>query len=128
MLESSGKNILSLKDIRNLYDIILKNAILKKDLPNGKYFRKEMVYITDGINQIHFGIEGEDNINKNMQDFIDLYNSKLDTITKMILCHFIFENTHPFYDGNGRLGRYLFFKWNIFRNKKLFFFCNFFLF
>ena len=29
-------------------------------------------------------------------------------ITKMILCHFLFEFVHPFYDGNGRLGRFLF--------------------
>ena len=26
----------------------------------------------------------------------------------MILCHFIFEYVHHYYDGNGRLGRYLF--------------------
>ncbi len=43
-----------------------------------------------------------------MNQLIDLYNSNNDIFIRMILCHFIFETVHPFYDGNGRLGRFLF--------------------
>jgi Fic family protein len=108
LLETKGINITTLKDIRDLYDYVLKDCIDKSDIPDGVHFRKKEVYITDGIDLIHSGLIGEDNINEAMNEFIKLYNSNLDIITKMILSHFMFEFIHPFYDGNGRLGRYLF--------------------
>lgn len=108
LLNSKGSIISSLSDIRKEYDAILKDAISKKDLPDGIYFRKDNVYVSDGFNIIHNGTIGENKINEEMNCFIDLYNSNMDIFIKMILCHFIFENTHPFYDGNGRLGRFLF--------------------
>ena len=98
----------SCQDIRNIYDIVLKDAIDKNDLPDGVYFRHGPVYITDGIKNIHIGIIGEENINKYMEEFVNLYNSYNDIFIKMILCHFILEYVHPFYDGNGRIGRFLF--------------------
>lgn len=108
LLETKGININTLKDIRNLYDNVLKDCIDKSDIPDGVYFRKKEVYITDEIDLIHSGLIGEDNINEAMNEFLSLYNYNLDIISKMILSHFMFEYIHPFYDGNGRLGRYLF--------------------
>ena len=107
LLESKGI-VSSLFDIRKLYDIVLKDSIAKIDSPDGTYFRKNPVYITDGLKSIQTGIIGEDNINAAMEEFINLYNSKNEVFIKMILCHFMFENIHPFYDGNGRFGRFLF--------------------
>ena len=108
LLENKEINVKSCQDIRNIYDIVLKDAIDKNDLPDGVYFRHGPVYITDGIKNIHIGIIGEENINKYMEEFINLYNSHNDIFIKMILCHFILEYVHPFYDGNGRIGRFLF--------------------
>ncbi len=120
MLEKKGTYIKSIQDIRNLYNIVLKDAIEKSDLPDGIYFRKEPVYITNGINNIHVGISDEEKINKLMNEFVNFYNSKNDVLIKMILCHFMFEYIHPFYDGNGRLGRFLFSNGIYFETKSYF--------
>ena len=108
LLQTQGENITSYIDIRKLYDIVLKDSIDKADLVDGKYFRKNSVYISNGIKPIYYGINGEENIIKYMNEFIDLYNSNIEIFSKLILSHFIFEYVHPFYDGNGRTGRYLF--------------------
>jgi len=107
LLESKRTRINTNNDIRKLYDIVLKDSIDKNDLPDGKYYRHNPVYITDGMKSIHTGVSGEENINKLMNEFICLYNSNNDLFIKMILSHFILEYVHPFYDGNGRLGRFL---------------------
>ena len=108
LLETKGQNITKIEDIRSLYDIILKDAISKEDVLDGKVFRKNPVFITNGIKNVHVGTINESNIMKFMEEFLSLYNSDNELFLKMILCHFIFEYVHPFYDGNGRLGRYLF--------------------
>ncbi len=108
LLETKGQNIKKVEDIRTIYDIILNNAVEVEDLPDGKIFRKNNVFITDGINVICSGVINEENITRYMEEFIRLYNSNNNIFIRMILCHFVFEYTHPFYDGNGRLGRFLF--------------------
>ena len=108
LLETKGQNITKIEDIRSLHDIILKDAISKEDVLDGKVFRKNPVFITNGIKNVHKGTINESNIMKFMEEFLSLYNSNNELFLKMILCHFIFEYVHPFYDGNGRLGRYLF--------------------
>ncbi len=107
MTLSKGEKITSCKKLRELYDEILKDGLDKNDLPDGLYFRKGNVYITDGLKTDHIGLSGEENINRAMDEFLKLYNSKNEVFLKMLLCHFIFENVHPFYDGNGRFGRFL---------------------
>lgn len=108
LLENEGKYIKTCQDIRNIYDLVLNDAIEKNDLPDGIYFRHGDVYVANGIKNIHIGIAGEENVNRLMEEFVNFYNSKNDTLIKMILCHFMFEYIQPFYDGNGRLGRFLF--------------------
>lgn len=120
MLEKKGTYIKSIQDIKNLYNIVLKDAIEKSDLQDGIYFRKEPVYITNGINNIHVGISDEEKINKLMNEFVNFHNSKNDVLIKMILCHFMFEYIYPFYDGNGRLGRFLFSNGIYFETKSYF--------
>ena len=76
---------------------------------DGKYFRKDTVKIINSVGKIiHVGINGEEVIEKNMEDLIQFMNRKdIPFLVKVSISHFFFEYIHPFYDGNGRFGRYL---------------------
>ena len=76
---------------------------------DGKYFRKDTVKIINSVGKtIHIGINGEEAIEKNMEDLIQFMNKKdIPFLVKASISHFFFEYIHPFYDGNGRFGRYL---------------------
>ena len=76
---------------------------------DGKYFRKDTVKVINGLgNTIHIGINGEEAIEKNIENLIQFMNRKdIPFLVKASITHFFFEYIHPFYDGNGRFGRYL---------------------
>ena len=108
LLNKTFSGIHNLKDIRNIYDSLTEGTLADRDLPDGVYFRKGPVFINDGLGNVHNGVVGEDNINNSMNEFLNLYNDKnRDIYERMILSHFLIETIHPYYDGNGRLGRFL---------------------
>ena len=104
------QHIDSLSSFRKIYDEMFedfeKSGNYKLD---GKYFRKDTVKVINGLgNTIHIGINGEEAIEKNMEDLIQFMNRKdIPFLVKASITHFFFEYIHPFYDGNGRFGRYL---------------------
>ena len=113
IMEKNFKNtqhIDSLSSFRKIYDEMFedfeKSGNYKLD---GKYFRKDTVKVINGLgNTIHIGINGEEAIEKNIEDLIQFMNRKdIPFLVKASISHFFFEYIHPFYDGNGRFGRYL---------------------
>ena len=100
-------DINTLADIRTYYNQLVSKAISETNKPDGKYFRKGSVQIFENNVPIFRGFSGEANINEGMKEFIKVYNSDMPTLLKAILSHYIIETVHPFYDGSGRLGRYL---------------------
>ena len=104
------QHIDNLSSFRKIYDEMFedfeKSGNYKLD---GKYFRKDTVKIINGLgNTIHIGVNGEEAIEKNIESLIEFMNRKdITFLLKASIVHFFFEYIHPFYDGNGRFGRYL---------------------
>lgn len=107
--EGKVNKIESLSDIRKLYDSLLEGEIPQNKLPDGKLFRDGFVRIGNSVKTVHFPKQHENEINEQLERWIDFINDdEYISVIKACVAHYYFEYVHPFYDGNGRLGRYIF--------------------
>ena len=102
----------SCQDIRNIYDeIVLEEVLLedKNNAPDGKIFRKEQTTIRSAADKpIHAGITPERRIIECMDKALNfLHDESIEKLYRICLFHYLLEYIHPFYDGNGRLGRFI---------------------
>lgn len=103
----------SCRDIRKIYDDIFLDEIIHDDpsnKPDGELFRKSAVFVhseTDKV--IHAGLMPESKIMDAMdRALLFLNNADIDEVFRACVFHYLIEYIHPFYDGNGRLGRFIF--------------------
>lgn len=97
------------KDIRKIYDDIFVAEIEKDDIPDGQYFRAKgvSVYGNDG-KPVHLGLFPEKKIITAMNEALGfLNNGNCDRLIRIAAFHFLFCYIHPFYDGNGRMSRFI---------------------
>ncbi|HBT94851.1 MAG TPA: Fic family protein [Coriobacteriia bacterium] len=97
------------KDIRIIYDAIMEGELTENLRLDGELFRKEAADVVSSHQEvIHSGVMPESKIVVMLEQLIGLINSsKIPPTFSAIIAHFLFEYIHPFYDGNGRTGRYL---------------------
>jgi len=102
----------SCRDIRNLYDELVLQEVLEvsKDYkPDGEIFRKDRTYIRGAkLEPIHEGLYPEEKIIDSMTNALAFLNNEdQELLYRVAVFHYLLGYIHPFYDGNGRLNRFI---------------------
>lgn len=101
------------QDIRDIYDELVLQEVLAeepKNMPDGKIFRKEITNVCTATEKvIHQGVMPEAYIHELMEKALQLLqNEQIDYLCRICIFHYMIGYIHPFYDGNGRLARFIF--------------------
>ncbi|MDO4854443.1 MAG: Fic family protein [Coriobacteriia bacterium] len=99
-------------DIRALYDELVLPEVREENpanVPDGKLFRKGSVSVISAVQkEVHRGAQTEEEITQLLKQALRLLTSEeLHPLPRTALFHFMFGYIHPFYDGNGRVNRFI---------------------
>ena len=100
----------SCEGIRALYDEIVLAEIPENRWPDGKIFRKDQVsVVTVTERERHRGVAPpEKNVVEHMSAALQLLDDgDIPPLIGIALLHYFIGYIHPFYDGNGRLSRFI---------------------
>lgn len=112
IMDAEEINLKSCEDVRKLYDEIVLQEVITANLnnaPDGKYFRKNSVSVwNDRQEQIYSGLMPEEAINDAMEKALGILNSETgNKLIDIAIVHYLLGFIHPFYDGNGRMNRFI---------------------
>lgn len=97
-------------DVRQIYDDIVYPEIENENKPDGKIFRKNSVSVYSATDkEKHKGVLPESKIISCIDELLDFINNvaEVPMLIKICIFHYMFGYIHPFYDGNGRMDRFI---------------------
>lgn len=99
-------------NIRSIYDDLVSDEIRREkpeNLPDGEIFRKDLAIVSSASQkEIHRGLYPESKIIAAMQSALAyLNNDQEELLYRIPVFHYFLGYIHPFYDGNGRLNRFI---------------------
>lgn len=102
----------SCADIRALYDELVLPEVVQENrnnAPDGMIFRKDSASVNSPTDkELHRGLFPESEIIAAMDKALQfLWDGQIDVLHRICLFHYLMEYIHPFYDGNGRTGRFI---------------------
>ncbi len=102
----------SCEDIRRLYDEIVLPEVIAVDetnAPDGEFFRKDISEVLSATQKIiHKGLYPESRIIEYVNKLLQiLKGNKPNKLLNIAVPHYLFGYIHPFYDGNGRMARFI---------------------
>ncbi|MFT4244370.1 MAG: Fic family protein [Candidatus Woesearchaeota archaeon] len=108
----------------NLHKIVTNNTLDTNEY-EGKFRNSNEIKIVDKLSgEIFHTPPNSEELNHLISEFCDFYNNEqeyfIHPIVKANILHFLFGFIHPFYDGNGRCARCIFFLFLISKNYWLF--------
>lgn len=101
----------TLEGIRSLYEKVMDGEKLPDDDQlDGELFRDGSVTVWDSRRQrvVHSGFHPEHKLQEGLRTILRITDREnTPSLITAFIAHLMFEVVHPFYDGNGRTGRYL---------------------
>lgn len=99
-------------DIRRLYDEFVLDEVVRenpKNAPDGVIFRVSQAEVVSPHEQtIHVGVSPETKVIEAMDQALSVLNDpRIDLLIRAAVFHYMFCYIHPFYDGNGRMDRFI---------------------
>lgn len=104
--------IFSCEDVRQIYDELALKEVVEDNpdnMPDGKIFRKGLVSVQSPTQkEIHRGVYPEEKIITTMTQALAYLNDEREELLyRTAVFHYLLGYIHPFYDGNGRLNRFI---------------------
>ena len=98
-------------DIRKLYDEFILDEVIRENprhAPDGSVFRRDKTYVNGKGEAIHKGLYPERRIIEAMDGALRVLGDlQIDPLIRTAVFHYMFGYIHPFYDGNGRMSRFI---------------------
>lgn len=102
----------SCTDLRKLYDEFILDEVERENpenVPDGLIFRKGETGVYSRYDEpIHEGLFPEKKVIETMDQALSFLNdANFDPLIRIAVFHYAFAYVHPFYDGNGRMTRFI---------------------